>query len=81
MKKFLNVFIGLILVLLLCVYNVYKSIGDSISSDSIHQNVNNNLFNGFIYDDNGDYKYTHDHLKELNESNTELYINNKKGIL
>ena len=55
MKKFLNVFIGLILVLLLCVYNVYKSIGDSISSDSIHQNVNNNLFNGFIYDDNGDY--------------------------
>ena len=55
MKKFLNVFIGLILVLLLCVYNVYKSIGDSISSDSIHQNVNNNLFSGFIYDDNGDY--------------------------
>ncbi len=55
MKKFLNVLIGIILVILLCVFNIYKSIGDSISLDSIHHQVSDNLLSGFIYDDNGDY--------------------------
>ena len=42
--------------------------------------VNKNIYflDNYYYDENYDKKYTHDHLKELNENNTELYINNNK---
>ena len=36
------------------------------------------FLDNYYYDENHDKKYTNDHLKELNENNTELYINNKK---
>ena len=41
--------------------------------------INKNIYflDNYYYDDNWDKKYTHDHLKELNENNTRLYINNK----
>ena len=48
--------------------------------------INNEDINKDIYfldntdgfEDNEGIKHYHDNLKELNESNTELYINNKK---
>ena len=41
--------------------------------------VNNKIYflDNYYYDDIGDKIEQHDHLKELNEYNTELYINNK----
>ena len=36
------------------------------------------FLDNYYYDDNWDKKYTHDHLKELNENNTGLYINDNK---
>ena len=55
MKRVLNIILGIIIVILLCVFNIYKSVGDSISLDSIHHQISDNLLSGFIYDDNGDY--------------------------
>ena len=44
------------------------------------KDVNKNIYflDNYYYDENDDKKHTHDHLKELNENNTELYINNNK---
>ena len=44
------------------------------------KDVNKNIYflDNYYYDENGDKKYSHEHLKELNENNTELYINNNK---
>ena len=57
--------------------NNYNSISITISIDK--NDVNNEIYflDNYYYDNNG-YKCTHDHLKELNEDNTELYINSKR---
>ena len=47
------------------------------------EDINNNIYildntNGSIYIDNKSEEHHHDFLKELNESNIDLFINNKK---
>jgi len=55
MRNIFNSFLTILVIGLLCFYNVYKSVCESISLDSVHYQVKNNLLSGFIYDDNGDY--------------------------
>ena len=57
--------------------NNYTSISITINIDE--DEVNNEIyFLDNYYVDGNEYKYNHDHLKELNEYNTELYINGNK---
>ena len=35
------------------------------------------FLDNYYYDDDGNKKYTHDHLNELDEHNTKLFINGK----
>ena len=57
--------------------NNYNSI--SITINIKKRDVNKEIYflDNYYYDE-GDEKYTHDHLKELNEENTELYVNGNK---
>ena len=56
--------------------NNYTSISITINIDKNEINKEIYFLDNYYYD--GGYKYTHDHLKELNEDNTELYINGNK---
>lgn len=53
MKKFLTIFFSVLLVLLTVFLNVYTSIAKSIKPEIISSNIDEKLFNNFIYDDNG----------------------------
>ena len=57
----------------------YTSISIKINIDKNEVNKEIYFLDNYYYDeDEEDDKYTHDHLKELNEDNTELYINGNK---
>jgi len=58
--------------------NNYTSI--NITINIVENEVNNEIYflDNYYYDDEEDENCTHDHLKELNEDNTELYINGNK---
>ena len=62
-------------------YKEIKKNNDIFIIIDIDKNVLNKkiyFLDNYYYDDTGNKKYTHDHLKELNEHNTELYINGNK---
>ena len=54
-----------------------SKINITINVDKNDVNKKIYFLDNYYYNDEGDEKYTHEHLKELNEYNTELYINNK----
>ena len=58
--------------------NNYTSISITINIDKNEINKEIYFLDNYYDYEGGNKKYTHDHLKELNEDNTELYINGNK---
>ena len=58
--------------------NNYTSISITINIKGWEVNKEIYFLDNYYYDDNWNKKDTHDHLKELNENNTELYVNGNK---
>ena len=58
--------------------NNFSTINITINIDEYKVNKEIYFLDNYYIDDEGYKKYNHDHLKELNEYNTELYINGNK---
>ena len=61
----------------------YKEISEinliiNIKKDEINRKIY--FLDNYYYNENNEFNNNHDNLKELNEFNTELYINNKKYV-